>query len=80
MSTSLAIRNRILELCGKKDITIHRLSILCGLPASSIKNIVYGKSLNPKILTIKIICDGLGITYAEFFSSEEFNGLDQEIQ
>ena len=43
-------------------------------------NILYGKSMNPKLNTIKQICDGLGITLAEFFDTDEFNNLEQEIK
>ena len=80
METVTAVRNRILELCGKKDISINKLATICALPPSSIKNILYGKSQNPKLLTIKMICDGLGITLAEFFNNPEFNTLEQEIK
>ena len=47
---------------------------------ASLKNILYGKSQNPKILTIKLLCDGLGITLGEFFSTPEFDALEQELQ
>lgn len=80
MTTVDAVRNRILQLCEEHDITINRLASVCALPPSSIKNILYGKSHNPKLLTIKMICDGLGITLGEFFSTEEFDALEQEIQ
>ena len=60
--------------------SINRLAALCALPPSSIKNILYGKSQNPKLLTIKLLCDGLGITLGEFFSTPEFDTLDQEIK
>lgn len=80
MDTVAAVRNRILALCGERSITINKLATLCGLPPSSIKNILYGKSQNPKLLTIKRICDGLGITLGEFFSTPEFDALEQEIQ
>lgn len=50
------------------------------LPPSSIKNILYGKSQNPKLLTIKLICDGLDITLGQFFSTPEFDGLEQELE
>lgn len=80
MDLLAAIKNRILGLCGERGITINKLASLCGLPPSSIKNILYGKSQNPKVLTIKMICDGLGITIGEFFSTAEFDGLEQEIQ
>lgn len=80
MNTLAVVRNRILALCGEYDITINKLATLSALPPSSIKNILYGKSQNPKLLTIKMICDGLGITLGEFFSTPEFDELEQEIQ
>ena len=61
-------------------MSINRLATMCALPPSSIKNILYGKSQNPKLLTIKMICDGLDITLGEFFSTPEFDALEQEIQ
>lgn len=80
MNTVDAVRNRILRLCGEHNITINKLAGICALPPSSIKNILYGKSKNPKLMTIKMICDGLGITLAEFFDTEEFNELGQEME
>ena len=80
MNTVSAVKNRIFELCNKRNISINRLANICGLPPSSVKNILYGKSNNPKILTIKMICDGLDITLAEFFDTDEFNNLEQEIK
>lgn len=32
------------------------------------------------LFTIKMICDGLDITLAEFFSTPEFDDWEQEIQ
>lgn len=75
-----AVKNRILQLCDEKDLTINALSTIAGLPPSSIKNILYGKSKNPKIATIKIICDGLNISLKDFFDSKEFTSLEQEIK
>ena len=80
MTTVNAVRDRILTLCGERNISINKLATLCALPPSSVKNILYGKSQNPKLLTIKLICDGLGITLGEFFSTPEFDALDQEIR
>ena len=80
MNTVDAVKNRILILCEERNISINKLATMCGLPPSSIKNILYGKSRNPKLLTIKMICDGLDITLGEFFATEEFDALEQEIQ
>lgn len=80
MDTITAVRNRILQLCGEREISINKLATISALPPSSIKNILYGKSQNPKLITIKVICDGLGITLGDFFSSPEFDNLEQEIR
>ena len=79
MKTTEAVRNRILQLCQERNMTINRLATVSALPPSSIKNILYGKSQNPKLLTIKLICDGLDITLGQFFSTPEFDGLEQEL-
>lgn len=80
MDTVTAVRDRILELCGERDISINKLATISALPPSSIKNILYGKSQNPKLLTIKMICDGLGITLGDFFDAPVFDNLEQEIK
>lgn len=80
MDTVSAVKNRILTLCGEREISINKLATLSALPPSSVKNILYGKSQNPKLLTIKMICDGLDITLSEFFSTPEFDNLEQEIK
>ena len=80
MDTISAVKNRILQLCGERNISVNRLASISALPPSSVKNIPYGKSQNPKLLTIKMLCDGLGITLGEFFSTPEFDALEQEIR
>ena len=74
------VRNRILQLCEEKKITINKLATESGIPRSSLKNILYGKSKNPGIVTIKLICDGLNVSLVEFFNSETFSQLEQELK
>ena len=76
MDTISTIRIRILQLCEERDLTINKLATICAIPPTSLKNILYGKSNNPKILTIKLICDGLDMTLAEFFDTPEFPSLE----
>ena len=80
MSTVNTVRDRILQLCEVRNISINHLATISALPPSSVKNILYGKSQNPKLLTIKLICDGLGITLGEFFCTPAFDALEQEIK
>jgi len=80
MDTISAVRNRILRLCDEHDLTINKLATISALPPSSVKNILYGRSKDPRLSTIKKICDGLEITLGEFFSTPEFDALEQEIK
>jgi len=67
-------------LLEQKNMSIHKLAIESAVPPSSLKNILYGKSKNPGIVTLKMICDGFGITLIEFFDTTEFKNLEQEIK
>ena len=80
MDTYTTVKNRLLVLCEQKKISIHKLAMESAVPPSTIKNILYGKSKNPGIVTIKMLCDGLGITLVEFFDTKEFLNLEQEIK
>ncbi|MBQ3055505.1 MAG: helix-turn-helix transcriptional regulator [Oscillospiraceae bacterium] len=80
MDTYNSVKNRILSLCEEKRMTINKLATESGVAPSTIKNILYGKSQNPGIVTLKMLCDGFGITLIEFFSTEEFGNLEQEIK
>lgn len=80
MDTYKAVRNRLLELLGEKKMSIHKLATESAVAPSSIKNIIYGKSQNPGVVTIKMLCDGLGITLNDFFDTEKFRDLEQEIK
>ena len=80
MGTYNAVKNRILFLCKEKHFTINKLATESGVAPSTVKNILYGKSQNPGIVTIKMLCDGLGISLIEFFQDDSFKELEQEIK
>ena len=80
MDTYTAVKNRILALCEEKNYTIHGLATTAGVSPSTVKNILYGKSKNPGIVTLKMLCDGLDISLIDFFDDSSFAALEQEIQ
>lgn len=80
MDTYSAVKNRLLILCEQKSMSIHKLAIESAVAPSTIKNILYGKSKNPGIVTLKMLCDGFGISLIEFFDTSEFQKLEQEIK
>lgn len=79
MNTQQAIANRIRQLCTERGLTPNGLSNLSAVPQATVKSILNGESKNPGSVTIKKICDGLEITLGEFFSTPEFDTLEQEI-
>ena len=80
MNTYEIVKNRLVFLCGQKGMTINKLATESGIAPSTIKNILYGKSVNPGIVTLKKLCDGLGVTLIEFFNTKEFAELEQELK
>ena len=80
MDTRTAIANRILFLCRERGITPNKLSSISAVPQATVKSILNGESKNPGAITIKKLCDGLDITLGAFFSTPEFDALEQEIQ
>ena len=80
MNTYENVKNRLLTLLEERKMPIHKLAMESGVAPSTIKNILYGKSQNPGIVTIKLLCDGLGISLYEFFQTEIFQSLEQELE
>ena len=80
METYIAVRDRLLELCEERKMSIHRLAMESAVAPSTIKNILYGKSSNPGVVTLKMLCDGLNISLFEFFDTDTFRELEQEIR
>ena len=80
MTARNAVRQRIIDLCDTYNITVNKLSTICGITQSSLNNIVNTGSNNPTISTVAKICDGLNITIREFFDDEIFEDIEQEVK
>ena len=80
MTLKETIAYRIKQLCDQKNMTISALAYSCGMDRSTIYSILGEKSQKPEIATVKRICDGFGITLGKFFSTPEFDRLEQEIR
>ena len=80
MNIGEAVKERILELCREHRITVNKLATICGITQSTLNNIVSGRNHSTTVATVKKICDGLDISIGQFFDSEKFGDLEQEIQ
>lgn len=78
MDTYSDTKNRILVLLEQKQMSIYALAMKSGVSASTIKSILYGKSKNPGVVTIKLLCDGFGISLYDFFNTEVFRSRELE--
>lgn len=71
---------RFLKLCEERNIKINELANLSGVTPSTAYSMIDDTRRDISIRTIKKFCDGLEITLGEFFSTEEFDNLEQEIK
>ena len=72
MDTRKQVALRIQQLCAAHGYNINSLARKAGIPPTTLKNIIYGNSRNPGIITIKLLCDGLGISLYDFFDTDSF--------
>ncbi|MBQ7597100.1 MAG: helix-turn-helix transcriptional regulator [Clostridia bacterium] len=79
MTIGTAVKFRILNLCLERQITVNKLSTICGITQSTLNNIVSGRNKSVTVSTVKKICDGLNISIQEFFQDAVFEDLEQEL-
>ena len=71
---------RFLELCQQRNIRPYELATRSGVTPSTVYSMLDQRRKDISIVTIKKLCDGLDITLGEFFSTPEFDQLEQEIR
>jgi len=71
---------RFREICEMRGIKLNELATLAGVTPSTVYSMVDPKRREIAISTIKKLCDGLEITLGEFFSTDKFDSLEQEIK
>lgn len=80
MGIKEAVVLRIRELCEQNKIKFNTLANESGLTPSTVYSVLDEKRRDIGILVLKKICDGLNITITEFFDTDLFRNLEQEIK
>ncbi len=80
MSVKDVVTRRFENLCKERNIKINELANRSGVTPSTAYSMMNADRRDISILTIKKFCDGLEITLGEFFSTPEFDALEQEIK
>lgn len=80
MTIGEAVKERILQLCAEHDMSINKLSTISGVTQSTVNNIVSGRNNSTTVATIQKLCDGLGITIVDFFTTDLFSEIEPEVK
>ena len=80
MNVKDAVAKRFQQLCDERKIKTNELASISGVTPSTAYSMMDPTRRDVSIVTIKKFCDGLGITLEEFFSTPEFDALEQEIK
>ena len=79
MKVKDAVAERIRGLCRERGIKVNELANISGVTPSTVYSLLDPKRRDVSVITVKKLCDGLGMTLGEFFSAAEFDALEQEI-
>ncbi|MBQ7035052.1 MAG: helix-turn-helix transcriptional regulator [Clostridia bacterium] len=80
MSVKDAVADRFQKICLDRNIKINELANRSGVTPSTAYSMMDKNRRDISIITIKKFCDGLDMTLGEFFSSPEFDNLEQELR
>ena len=75
-----AVVQRIESLCKERGIAYNALAVSAGVTPSTVYSLLSETRRDVSLVTLKKLCDGFGITLGEFFSTPEFDALEQEIR
>lgn len=71
---------RIHELCKEKGISYYSLAYKAGVPMTTLSHILDGSTKNPGFVVIVRICEALDVPLSEFFDTEDFTNLLEDIE
>ena len=71
---------RIEYLCVEKGISQYKLALKSTVPVTTLDNIMKRRTVNPGLFTVVKLCNGLGITLAEFFDCDEFHSIEADVE
>ena len=79
MGVKDAVVQRFEQICKERNICLNALANLAGVSPSTAYSMMKSDRRDISLITVKKFCDGLDMTLGEFFSTPEFDALEQEI-
>ena len=75
-----AVAARFVALMKERGIKTNELANRSGVTPSSVYSMLDPRRKEVSVNLVKKLCDGLDMTLGEFFSTQKFDELEQEIQ
>ncbi len=73
MTYSDAIIKRLTDICRQRQLTTNKLATLSGITQSTMRDLMTGKTRNPKLKTLHKIAVGLDMTVSQLLDFPELN-------
>mgnify|MGYP002516449850 FL=1 len=80
MQMKEAIVKRFQQLCLERNIKYNELATMSGVTPSTVYSMMDKGRKDVSVITVKKLCDGLGISIPEFYNDPLFESLEQEIR
>lgn len=80
MNVKEAVAARFQQLMAERKLNANGLDNVSGVTPSSVYSMLDPRRKEVSVNLVKKLCDGLEISLGEFFSSDVFDGLEQEIR
>ncbi len=80
MQVKEAVVARFVQLCKQRGVKPNALATRSGVTPSTVYSMLNANRRDISIVTIKKLCDGLGVSLGAFFAAPEFDALEQELR
>lgn len=80
MRVKEAVVKRFQQICQERKIKYNELATSSGVTPSTVYSMMDEGRKDVSMITVKKLCDGLDIGLDEFFDSDLFRELEQELQ
>lgn len=67
-----ATKERILQLCRERNITVNKLAKISGVPQGTLNNLVHGYTKKPNSVVIYKVATAFNMTLSEFYDTSAF--------
>ena len=80
MQINQAIVLRMQDICNEKSIRFNELANRSGVTPSTVYSMMDSRRKDLSVSTLKKLCDGLESSIPDFFDSDIFKDLEQEMK